>query len=109
MRTYHYDFDNKKHSCNLEIEIDYDKIPAETHRADFREHTTPGQIDLVNVRVYAIEGYDDGGQLVYRLKRGQITPSWVGELDALAYEWVENEIDLDKSLHEALWENDNEW
>lgn len=100
MLTYEYDFDNNKHGCNVEIEIDYDAYPPEYmgHHCTFG-----GSLDLVDVRVTAIEGYDEVGNIWYRLKRDEITPSWLPDLDAAAYEWVETEIDRGGTIEEELW------
>lgn len=109
MYIYHYDFDNSHHTCNMEVEIEYDIIPAETHYADYRHVTSAGYIDLLNVRVYAMEGYY---QTNYRKLRKDIDESWHEELDALAYELVQNEIDENGYLQSALWDfaaNEGEW
>jgi len=41
----------------------------------------------------------------FRLKRDEITSSWLPDLDAAAYEWVETEIERGSPIEEDLWSN----
>lgn len=105
MSTYFYDFDGPAHGCNLEIEIEYEVTKGETHVADQRSYTEPGRIELIAVSVTAIEGYDSEGEIVYRLRKSEIDPDWLCDLERLAMMWVEEQIDLFDYFAEELWEN----
>jgi hypothetical protein len=107
MYVYHYDFDNEKHGCNLEIEITYEKDHYGVHEADYRTIDMGHCLDLVHVDVTAIEGYDDGGEIVYRIAGSELKDhDWLVDLERYALQWVEDQIDYQGWLADDLWANE---
>jgi len=100
-----YDFDSDKCGCNLEVEIDYEIDKGDTHYADYRSYVEPDVINLYGVRVIVIEGYDDEGNVVYRLASDEIPADWRKDLDTAALAFIQRLVDSDCGICDDLMEN----
>ena len=86
--------------AEFEIDYDYDR-PERDHRGHL---VCPGNINLHDVRVLWVEGYDRNGRTVYSLNRASIEASKLVVLDRVAYNYVQDSIDNWDMLAEHLVE-----
>lgn len=99
-------FESNSGGIVLTAEIVYDCHPADIGNIDGGRLTyrTPGRIDLQEVNVLAVTGYDMDGEAVYEYDHRQMTKERLAHLDEIAWGIVENDICDGGPIFEALWQ-----
>lgn len=90
----------------LLVEIVYDCEPSYYGSIDGGRLTyrLPGRVDLVEVNVLAVTGYDTNGQVVYDYEHRALSKERLAHLDEVAFSIVENDICDGGRIYEAMWE-----
>jgi hypothetical protein len=102
-RTIHWDFDNSISSRWVGVVLEVEITPDEYDPFDSREYYVPGCLELIDVTVTVIEGYDAVGERVYHHTRKDIAPDWLADLDRAVYNKILNEIEIGGLVADELW------
>ena len=92
-------------NCNVTVEIQYEVQAAEYGRIEGTSLTyrVPGNIDILDVQVLEIEGFDRNGDMEYcRNYRDLEVSGWLEWADDAAYQLVMD--GMDNGLSDILWE-----
>lgn len=92
--------------CIMLVEIVYECEPAEYGSIDGGRLTyrVPGQINLEEVNVLAITGYDRDGNEAYEYDHLKLSKERLAWLDDVAWQIVESDICDGGYIFEEMWE-----
>lgn len=88
------------------VEIVYECEPAEYGSIDGGRLTyrVPGQINLEEVNVLAVTGYDHGGEVIYDYEHRAMSEDRLAWADEIAWQIVESDICDGGYIYEDMWE-----
>lgn len=92
-------------NCNVTVEIQYEAKQAEQGYVPGTSLTyrIPGEIEIIDVQVLEIEGFDANGDMEYYYDYHDLeVAGWLKWADDAAYQLVMDE--MDNGLSELLWE-----
>lgn len=100
------DIESPNGNIVMRVEIVYDAHTTEYGSLDGGrlEYRIPGQLDLQEVNVLAVTGYDMDGEAVYEYDHRQMTKERLDHLDEIAWGIVENDICDGGLIYEDLWQ-----
>lgn len=100
------DIESPNGNIVMRVEIVYDAHGTEygSVPGTSLEYRIPGQIDLQEVNVLAVTGYNCDGCEAYEYDHRQMTAERLAHLDEIAWGIVENDICDGGLIYEDLWE-----
>lgn len=89
----------------LTVEIVYDCEPAEYGSIDGGRlsYHIPGRINLEEVNVLTVTGYNKDGDVVYAYEHRVLSKERLAHLDEVAFSIVENDICDGGHIYEEMW------